>query len=61
MESAMQVALTGLGFVAFTPRTTFETGILGSKARFKTFLRLGPVPLADGITVSRQRQITIIL
>ena len=32
----MQVALTGLVFIPFTPRTSFETWFVGSKAKFKT-------------------------
>ena len=36
MEVAMQVALTGLGCIPFTPRTSFETWASGSKARSKT-------------------------
>ncbi|KRO27232.1 hypothetical protein DY78_GL000203 [Lactiplantibacillus fabifermentans DSM 21115] len=36
MEAAMQVALTGLGCIPFTPRTPFETWVSGSKARAKT-------------------------
>ncbi|KRO29274.1 hypothetical protein DY78_GL001243 [Lactiplantibacillus fabifermentans DSM 21115] len=36
MESAVRVALTGLFFIPFTPRTPFETCFLGSKARSKT-------------------------
>ena len=36
MEVAVRVALTGLGCIPFTPRTPFETWVLGSKARSKT-------------------------
>ena len=32
----MQVALTELTFIPFTPRTPFETRVTGSKARSKT-------------------------
>ncbi|ETY75357.1 hypothetical protein LFAB_02365 [Lactiplantibacillus fabifermentans T30PCM01] len=32
----MQVALTGLVFIPFTPRTSFETWVSSSKARSKT-------------------------
>ncbi|ETY73746.1 hypothetical protein LFAB_10820 [Lactiplantibacillus fabifermentans T30PCM01] len=32
----MSVALTGLVYIPFTPRTPFETWFSGSKARYKT-------------------------
>ncbi|ETY75527.1 hypothetical protein [Lactiplantibacillus fabifermentans] len=47
MEGAMQVALTGLVCIPFTPRTSFETGFLGSKARSKTAPQAWAVPHGD--------------
>ena len=32
----MRVALTGLVFIPFTPRTPFETRVIGSKVRAET-------------------------
>ncbi|ETY73421.1 hypothetical protein LFAB_12610 [Lactiplantibacillus fabifermentans T30PCM01] len=48
----MQVALTGLICIPFTPRTSFETCFLGSKAKVKTASQAWPGPIAAGITVN---------
>ena len=40
----MRVALTGLGCIPFTPRTTFETRVIDSKARSKTAPQAWAVP-----------------